>query len=130
MKAILLAVTVLASGAAFAQDAPKPHALVHADAGSVVVGNSEVAVDASAGANAGDTVNVAQGQATVTYDNGCSVTVTSSYVIEQQAPNCKGAVPLDSDGKYVALGVLGAAVVIGGVAGGGGGDHDDTPSSP
>jgi hypothetical protein len=131
VKAAILAAAVFASGAVLAQDAPKPHALVHADAGSVSVGNTAVTVDSSAGANAGDTIVVAQGQATVTYDNGCSVTVSGSYVIEKQAPNCRGGTAaLDSDGKYVAAGVLGALVLVGAVAGSGGGDSNAQPSSP
>ena len=132
MKALLLALALgsfAAAASAQQAPAPRPHALVHADAGSVEVGNNPVAVDTSAGVDAGQTVNV-QGQATITYDNGCSITVTGSYVIARQAPDCHGGTrPIARNGGVVAAGVLGGLAVVAAVAGGGGGG-EDRPSSP
>lgn len=131
MKAQVLAVAlaVFASGAAVAQDVPKPQILVHADAGNVQVGGAAVTPDTSVGVNAGDTITVSQGQATVTYANGCSITVTGSYVAAATAPACHGASVATASGGLKVAGALGALVLVG-VAVGSGGGGDDRPSSP
>ena len=126
-----LAVSALffAAQPALAQ-APNPQVLVHADSGTVTVQGKAVAAKSSAGANAGDTIAVSGGQATVTYANGCAVTVTDQYQISATAPVCTGVVSGGGDGHIVAAG-LGAIALVGvAVGGGGGGGGDDTPSSP
>jgi len=132
MKQFVMGVTAsvlfLAAQTALAQ-APNPQVLVRADSGTVTVQGNAVAAKSSAGANAGDTVVVTDGQATVTYSNGCAVTVTSQYQIAAKAPVCTGVVAGGGDGHLVAAG-LGAIALIGAAVGGGGGGGNDTPSSP
>ena len=96
MKQLVMGLAVSAlflAGQALAQ-APYPAVLVHADAGTVSVQGNAVAANSSAGANAGDTVAVTDGQATVTYSNGCEVKVTGAYQVLANAPVCTGAVSL------------------------------------
>jgi len=109
----------------------KPTSLVHADTGVVQLHGTVVPVDQSLGGDAGETVNAVNGQATITFNNGCAVKVQGrEYTIPAQAPVCHtGAVPVAGDTKFVALGI-GAAVAVGLAAGGGGGGGNDRPSSP
>ena len=109
----------------------KPTSLVHADIGVVQLHGTVVPVDQSLGADAGETVNAVNGQATITFNNGCAVKVQGrEYTIPAQAPVCHtGAVPVTGDTKFVALGI-GAAVAVGLAVGGGGGGGNDHPSSP
>jgi len=123
-----LAASTLFFAATAQAQAPNPQVLVHADSGTVTVQGNAVAAKSSAGANAGDTIVVTDGQATVTYSNGCAVTVTSQYQIAAKAPVCTGVVSGGGDGHLVAAG-LGAIVLVGAAVGGGGGGSD-TPSSP
>jgi hypothetical protein len=110
---------------------PKPTSLVHADTGVVQLHGTEVPVDQSLGANAGEMVNAVNGQATITFNNGCAVKVQGrEYTIPAQAPVCHtGVIPV-GDGKLVALGVAGAVAVGLAVGSGGGGGNSDPPSSP
>ena len=133
MKQIVIGLAVsalfLAAQPALAQ-APSPHALVHADSGTVSVQGNAVVANSSSGANAGDMITVTGGQATVTYSNGCAVKVTDQYQVAAKAPVCTGAVAGGGDGHLVAVG-LGAIALVGVAVGGGGGSGgDDTPSSP
>lgn len=131
MKQIVMGLAVsalfLAAQTALAQ-APNPQVLVHADAGTVQVQGNAVAANSSAGANAGDTVSVTEGQATVTYSNGCAVKVTGQYQVLAKAPVCTGVVSGGGDGHLVAAG-LGAIALVG-IAVGSGGGGSDNPSSP
>lgn len=130
MKQLVMGLAVSAlflAGQALAQ-APNPAVLVHADAGTVSVQGNAVAANSSAGANAGDTVAVTDGQATVTYSNGCAVKVTGQYQVLAKAPVCTGTVSGGGDGHLVAAG-LGAIALVG-VAVGSGGGGSDNPSSP
>jgi len=110
---------------------PQPTTLVHADGGVVQVHGAAVPANQSVGANAGETINVRNGQATVTFNNGCAVKIASrEYTIPAQAPICStGTIPAPSDTKFVALGI-GGAVALGLAVGGGGGGGNDRPSSP
>jgi len=137
MKQFVMGVAVsalfLAAQPALAQD-PSPKALVHADSGTVQVQGNAVAANSSTGANVGDSVTVTEGQATVTYSNGCAVTVTSQYQIVETAPVCTAVLTPPGDGHLVAAG-LGAIALVGIAVGGGGGGNDgggggDGPSSP
>jgi len=123
-----LAVSSLFLAATAQAQAPGPQVLVRADSGTVTVQGNAVAAKSSAGANAGDTIVVTGGQATVTYSNGCAVTVTSQYQVAAKAPVCTGVVSGGGDGHLVAAG-LGAIVLVGAAVGGGGGGSDN-PSSP
>jgi hypothetical protein len=115
--------------------APAPAAAqVHADAGAVRVGKTSLRADTSMGANPGDMVMVADGKATVTYANGCAVTVTGRYRIPAVAPTC-APVPVavaSAGGTNMAAIGLGAAALVGlaAAAGGGGGGGSDNASSP
>jgi hypothetical protein len=133
MNRIVLALAILSAfGTAAAQtQAPKPAVLVHADSGAVQVQGSTVAVDSSAGANPGDVITVAEGQATLTYSNGCIINVSGQYTVPATPPTCPPGEPKpgNADGKYVAAGVA-AAVAIGVALGSSGGGDDDRPSSP
>jgi hypothetical protein len=124
-----LAVSSLFFAAAAQAQAPNPQALVRADSGTVTVQGNAVAAKSSAGANVGDTIVVTGGQATVTYSNGCAVTVTSEYQVAAKAPVCTGVVAGGGDGHLVAAGI-GAIALIGVAVGGGGGGGSDNPSSP
>jgi hypothetical protein len=111
---------------------PRPATLVHADGGVVQVQGAAVPLDQSVGADAGETINVRNGQATVTFNNGCAVKIAGrEYTIPAQAPTCStGVIPAESDTKLVMLG-LGGAVAVGlAVGGGGGSGSKDRPSSP
>ena len=138
MKTIILgAAALLVSAGVLAQNpAPvegNPAILVHADAGAVTVQGAAVAEKNSAGAQAGDVIHVTDGQATITFANGCTVHVRNSYTVPATAPVCHttgaslNTAGTVSDGTLVAAGV-GAAVVVGVAAGNSGGD--DQPSSP
>jgi len=137
MKTLIfgLAASVLCAGViaqpAYAQGQAQPATLVHADGGVVQVHGSAVAVDQSVGANAGETINVRNGQATVTFNNGCAIKIAArEYTIPSKAPVCNtGTIPAPSDTKFVALGI-GGAVALGLAVGGGGGGGNDRPSSP
>jgi type 1 fimbria pilin len=124
-----LAVSSLFFAAAAQAQAPNPQALVRADSGTVTVQGNAVAAKSSAGANAGDTIVVTGGQATVTYSNGCAVTVTSEYQVAAKAPVCTGVVSGGGDGHLVAAGI-GAIALVGVAVGSGGGGGSDNPSSP
>jgi hypothetical protein len=131
MKQLVIGLAVstlfLAAQTALAQD-PSPKALVHADSGTVLVQGNAVAANASAGANVGDTITVTEGQATVTYSNGCAVKVTGQYQVAATPPVCTAVVPNTGDGHLVAAG-LGAIALVG-IAVGSGGGGNDNPSSP
>ena len=133
MKQIVmgLAVSALFAAAQSAQaQEPQPRTLVHADSGTVQVQGNPVAANESTGANPGDTITVTDGQATITYSNGCAVKVTGSYQILAKAPVCTGTVAAAGDGHLVAAG-LGAIALVGAAVGnGGGGSSSDGPSSP
>jgi hypothetical protein len=103
---------------------PNPTSLVHADTGAVQLHGTAVPAQQSMGANAGEVVDVTNGKATITFNNGCAVTVAGRrYTIPALAPACSIAtVPAKGDGKLVALGVAGAVAVGLAVGGGGGGD--------
>ena len=120
---------ILASGAAMAQDA-KPDVVVSSTDGSVQLptGNA-IEAGSNAGLDEGQTVQVT-GTATVTYPNGCQVTVTDQAYTVREGSCVPSSVPvrgeMSAETKYVLMG-LGAAAVIGVAAGGG---DDDKPSSP
>jgi hypothetical protein len=125
-----LAVSTLLLGA-IAQPAmagaTNPAVIVHADSGLVQVSGTTVPLADSTGAKVGDLITVTQGSAIVTYDNGCSVTVTGQYRIPAVAPVCTGVFPMAHDGKFVAIG-LGAIALVGIAAGsGGGGGKSSSP---
>ena len=125
----MVVAAVLASGMAMAQD-PKPDVVVSATDGSVQLptGNA-IDVGSSAGVNEGQTVQI-NGTATITYPNGCQVTVSDqAYTINQASCVPSGTAVggvYSEETKYVLMG-LGAAAVIGVAVGGSG---DDKPSSP
>ncbi|WP_159015920.1 hypothetical protein [Cognatiluteimonas profundi] len=108
-----------------------PTSMVHADAGVVQLHGAPVPINQSMGANAGEIVNVRNGQATITFNNGCSVKVEGrQYTIPSKAPACHtAAIPVAGDGKIVALGVAGA-VAVGLAVGSGGSGKSERPSSP
>lgn len=120
-------IATLATGAAFAQ---QPTVLAHAKSEGVTVSGRAVPAASSAGATPGEVIQVAAGEAKVTYANGCSVTVAAGapYTVEAQPPVCANPPKAAAtDTKYywaVGAGVAAAAAL----AGGGGGD--DKPSSP
>ena len=125
----MVVAAILASGAAMAQDA-KPDAIVSSTEGSVQLstGNA-IDVGSSAGVDEGQTVQVT-GTATITYPNGCQVTVSNqAYTINQAScvpSGTPGRSAYAAETKYVLMG-LGAAAVIGVAVGG---SDDDEPSSP
>ena len=132
MKRIVLGLAVtLAMGSAIAQ-APKPHALVRADAGTVQVqGSGALALNESTGAQAGDIVSVTDGKATVTYADGCIVEVVSSHQIAAVTQCKAGLLPGSasvggSDRLLVGAGI-GALVVLGVALGSGGSDSASSP---
>jgi hypothetical protein len=108
---------------------PQPTSLVHADTGVVQLHGTAVPAEQSMGANAGETVNAVNGQATITFNNGCAVKIQGrEYTIPALAPVChSGTIPVTGDGKLVALGVAGAVAVGLAVGGGGGGGDAPTP---
>ena len=136
MKRIVFGLIVtVAMGSAIAQSpqAPKPAALVRANAGVVQVeGGAAITLESSAGANIGDTVTIGEGsKATLTYADGCVVSVVGSVQIAAVSPCKAGLAPgtrlgATSNRKLVAAG-LGALALVGVVVGSGG---DDKPSSP
>jgi hypothetical protein len=139
MKTFILgAAAMLLSAAALAQNpAPvegNPATLVHADSGAVTVQGAPVADKNSSGAQAGDVIHVTDGQATVTFANGCTVVVRDTYTVPATTPVCHTAgAPLNtagtvSDGVLVAGGI-GALVIVGAMAADSGGNNDQ-PSSP
>lgn len=135
MKTILFAAAaMMLSASALAQDpstlGENPATLVRADSGAVTVQGAKVTNESSTGAQTGDVVTVTDGQATLTFANGCSVTVHDTYTVPATAPLCRGAAPVAAgrgDGALVAAGI-GALVLVGVAVGGGGGS--DRPSSP
>lgn len=134
MRIVLGVAATVAMGSAFAQSppAPKPAVVVHADAGVVQVqGNAPIAVDATTGANLGDTVTVSGGKATLTYADGCIISIVGAHQVAAVSPCKAGLVPRSvlsavGDGKMVAIG-LGAIVAVGLAVGSGGGNSASSP---
>ena len=135
MKRIVLAVVATAAlGSAIAQSpsAPEPAVSVRADAGVVQIDSgAAIALDNSAGADAGNTVTVINGKATLTYADGCIVSVVNTHTITPVSPCKAGLMPsttisVKGDGLLVAGG-LGALVLAGLAVGSAGSDR---PSSP
>lgn len=125
----MMVAALLASGTAMAQD-PKPDVVVSSTDGSVQLptGNA-IEAGGNAGLDEGQTVQVT-GTATITYPNGCQVTVSNQAYTINQASCVPSSAPvrgaMAAETKYVLMG-LGAAAVIGVAAGG---SDDDKPSSP
>jgi len=129
---ILAATALLAFGIAHAQTATEPSALVSvtSKSGNVVVNGVTVAPGTSVSANPGDAITV-EGEAIVTYANGCTLPVTGATQVAAIPAACpKPVVKAPMGGTTVALGAVGAAAVIAAVAGSGGDDSTPPPQQP
>ena len=131
---ILAAAALLAFGTANAQSTTEPSALVSvtSKSGNVVVNGVTVAPGSSVSANPGDAITV-EGEAVVTYANGCTLPVSGATQVAAIPATCpKPPVKASMGGGTVAAVGVGAAAVIAAVAGGGGDDSTPAPqpSSP
>lgn len=122
-----LALALLAGGAM----AQNPAALVsvRASSGDVQVDGVTLPANQSVGAAAGAEISVVNGEALVTYPNGCTVTVTSRYTVAETAPaECPADAAPRDDTKAASAGLItvGAFVALSALGDGG----DDSPSSP
>lgn len=125
MKSLILGTLALVfAGSALAQS---PKVLVHSQNGEVQVAGKKVEAATSLGAEAGDVVVVSDGEAIVTYSNGCAVKVTGSYTVLDKGPaKCPGLGKVRSSTNYAMVGT-GIAVAAGALALASGGD-DDKPA--
>lgn len=145
MKQLAIAlVATLAIGSAAAQapapqvfaadQAARPAVVVRADAGIVNIEDSApLQVNASATAGPGDTVMVSKGsRATLTYADGCVVSIDESMQIAAVSPCKAGLVKGGKVGGWTQGQMLAAGfgVVVVGAAAVGGGGGSDRPSSP
>lgn len=122
-------VLALVAGSAMAQN-PAALVSVRASSGDVQVDGVALPVDQSVGAAAGAEVSVVNGEALVTYPNGCTVTVTARYTVAATAPaECPADAAPRDDTKAASAGLIAIGAFVALSALGDGGD-DDGPSSP